>query len=476
MTTRAWTKAVKTCTDPSRTKHFLKLLAETSAGPALQRASAEQCRILAALFSGSQALSTWLVANPDSLQLLPPEHLQFPRRKQGLQYEVDSSLSPLLESRNYATAFTRIREFKQRQMLRIAARDLAHLAQLPEIISEISDVADVCLSSVWNICHQHLVERHGMPYHQGPDGQWHPTSSCVLGMGKLGGQELNYSSDVDVLFAYGDEGAVFKEPPVKKPVGRASPRAISRGKQVRFSGSRGRSPHLETSVKAPQPALNNHQFFNRLAEAFIAEIGRMAPEGMLFRIDLRLRPEGELGPLNRSLSGYENYYAQWGQTWERMMLIKARCVAGDEALAAEFLEMIQPFRYPRSINQGVLREVAAMKDRIENEVVKADELDRNVKLGRGGIRESEFVVQSLQLLHAGKQPFLQGAQTLPGLEKLAQYELLTKEDARLLADAYRFLRNVEHRLQMEDNRQTHTIPVNHDPQVRLASLMGFRSL
>src|SRR5580765_2706724 len=131
MTTRAWTKAVKTCTDPSRTKHFLKLLAETSAGPALQRASAEQCRILAALFSGSQALSTWLVANPDSLQLLPPEHLQFPRRKQGLQYEVDSSLSPLLESRNYATAFTRIREFKQRQMLRIAARDLAHLAQLP---------------------------------------------------------------------------------------------------------------------------------------------------------------------------------------------------------------------------------------------------------------------------------------------------------------------------------------------------------
>ena len=122
----------------------------------------------------------------------------------------------------------------------------------------------------------------------------------------------------------------------------------------------------------------------------------MTPEGALYRIDLRLRPEGDAGPLTRSLASYENYYAQWGQTWERMMLIKARGVAGDETLAAEFLEMIQPFRYPRSINESVLREVVAMKGRIEHEVLKADELERNVKLGRGGIREIEFVVQALQ--------------------------------------------------------------------------------
>ena len=155
----------------------------------------------------------------------------------------------------------------------------------------------------------------------------------------------------------------------------------------------------------------------------------MTPEGMLYRIDLRLRPEGDAGPLSRSLASYENYYAQWGQTWERMMLIKARGVAGDAALAAEFLEMIQPFRYPRSVNESVLREVAAMKDRIENEVVKAGELERNVKLGRGGIREIEFIVQALQLLHAGRQPFLQGAQTLPCLEKLVQYDSSPAEDA-----------------------------------------------
>ena len=186
---------------------------------------------------------------------------------------------------------------------------------------------------------------------------------------------------------------------------------------------------------------------------------------MLYRIDLRLRPEGDAGPLSRSLAGYENYYAQWGQTWERMMLIKTRGVAGDETLAAEFLEMIQPFRYPRSVNESVLREVVAMKGRIENEVLRPDELERNVKLGRGGIREIEFVVQAQQLLRAGRQPFLQGAQTLPALAKLVQYELLSADESRLLTEAYAFLREVEHRLQMEDNRQTHTVPADRHASI-----------
>lgn len=158
------------------------------------------------------------------------------------------------------------------------------------------------------------------------------------------------------------------------------------------------------------------------------------------------------------------------------MLIKARPVAGDKALGAEFLEMVQPFRYPRSINQSVLREVGAMKDRIETEVVKAGELDRNVKLGRGGIREIEFIVQSLQLLHGGRQPFLQGAQTLPALQKLVQYELLSARASRTLAEAYHFLRDVEHRVQMDNNLQTHTIPAGRPAQERLARLMGFSDL
>jgi glutamate-ammonia-ligase adenylyltransferase len=440
----AWTSAIKTCADPQRARQFLELLTATSAGPALTAASGEQARILAALCSGSQALGNLLVARPDCLSVLEAEELRFPRRKQGMRNEVNRWLKPLLAASDYGAALTRLREFKQREMLRIAGRDLARLGKLPEILQEISDVADVCLDTIWQVCHRQLTGRHGQPWHQDASGRWQPTAGCVLGMGKLGGQELNYSSDVDVLFVYSEEGSVFKERP-------------------------GHS-------KASRPALTSHQFFNRLAEAFIAEVSRMTPEGALYRIDLRLRPEGDAGPLSRSLAGYENYYAQWGQTWERMMLIKARGVAGDETLAAEFLETIQPFRYPRSVNESVLREVVAMKGRIENEVVKADELERNVKLGRGGIREIEFVVQALQLLRAGRQPFLQGAQTLPGLDKLVQYELLSADESRLLAEAYVFLREVEHRLQMEDNRQTHTIPADRRAQERLARLMGFVTL
>jgi glutamate-ammonia-ligase adenylyltransferase len=190
---------------------------------------------------------------------------------------------------------------------------------------------------------------------------------------------------------------------------------------------------------------------------------------------LRLRPEGDAGPLVRSLESYENYYAQWGLTWERMMLIKARHVAGDKALAAGFIEMIQPFRYPHSISERVLHEVTLVKDRIEREVVSADELGRNVKLGRGGIREIEFVVQSLQVLHAGRLPFLQIPQTLPCLDKLAQYHLLANDETQQLGIAYRFLRDVEHRLQMENNLQTHTLPADHQAQLRLARLMDFKS-
>ena len=188
---------------------------------------------------------------------------------------------------------------------------------------------------------------------------------------------------------------------------------------------------------------------------------------------MRLRPEGDSGPLARSLGSYETYYVQWGLAWERMMLIKARTVAGDESLGAEFLEMVQPFRYPRSVDEGFLREIGAMKDRIEQEVIKAGEIERNVKLGRGGIREIEFVAQSLQVIHAGRVPFLQTPQTLGALEKLVQYHLLKGEEAKGLEEAYSFLRDLEHRLQMEQYLQTHTIPAAPKARERLAVLMGF---
>lgn len=452
-----WQRAARLSAVPDRVRHYLDLLNQTDAGSKLRTLPENHVRVLAAIFSGSQALSTLLATHPSWLEHLTPEALGFARRKQGLRQERDQWLQPMLNARDWNAALSRLREFKSREMLRIGARDLARLGELKEILEEISNVADVVLETVWQICWLQLEQRYGRPYHLDAEGRWQPTAACVLGMGKLGGQELNYSSDVDVLFVYAEEGDVYQQAPSGK-------HSKTRGKAVGNSaGNNG----------LQRPTLANHQFFNRLAETFISEVTHLGPQGALYRIDVRLRPEGDTGPLSRSLSGYENYYAQWGQTWERMMLIKTRVVAGDEAVAAEFLEMVQPFRYPRSIGESVLQEVGAMKDRIENEVVGADALDRNVKLGRGGIREIEFIAQALQLLHAGRQPFLQGSQTLPALQKLAQYELLPSQGAQDLIRAYGFLRDVEHRLQMENDRQTHTIPLDPDAQRRLARLMNF---
>ena len=432
-------RAARTSADPERARLGFELLQPHLD---LDAVMPEQARILAALFSGSQPARVLLPKHPGWIAvLLTPESLAHPRQEDGLRREVALCLEARLRSRDYAGALTLLRQFKERELLRIAARDLARLAPAPEITREISNVADLTLDATLRVCRQQLTERLGTPWHQDVKGRWQPTEFCVLALGKLGGQELNFSSDVDVMFVYAGEGHVSRTPP-------------------------GRKVNLDA-------AMSSHQFFKRLAEAFIAEIGRVTPEGRLHRIDLRLRPEGDAGPLVRSLESYENFYAQWGQNWERMMLIKARGVAGDRELAFEFLEMIQPFRYPRSLGESAVREIAAMKERLQNEVIRAGELDRNVKLGPGGIREIEFIVQTAQILHAGRAPFLQGAQTLPLLGKLVQYKHLTPAKGRTLANAYCFLRAVEHRVQMDNDLQTHTVPADRRSRDRLAVLMGF---
>lgn len=440
-----WPKALEECADAKRARHHLELLRQAGNGPLLDRASAQGAKVLTALLSGSQALGEMLLANPGLLpSLLDADGLQTPRTAKGLRRAVGLWLPGMLHKREYEGALASLRTFKNQEILRIAARDLARLGAFSEITLELSDLADVCLESVYEVCRCQLVERFGQPYHLDAGGRWQPTAFCVLGMGKLGGQELNYSSDVDVMFVYADEGIVSRQPPSdSEPTGRS---------------------------------ISNHQFFRQLAESFIAEVGRLTPEGMLYRIDLRLRPEGNAGPLARSLESYEHYYWQYGQPWERLMLIKARRIAGDPGLANDFMEVIQPFRYPRSLSPQALEEVAAMKKRIEHEVVRSGELNRNVKLGRGGIREIEFIVQSQQVLRAGSHPFLAHHQTLVGLSKLVEYRVLPGDQAEALRDAYVFLREIEHRLQMENNLQTHTIPTERRARERLARLMGFGTL
>src|SRR5436190_2461234 len=213
--TRVWVEAIRKSADPKRAKHFFDLLTATSGAEVVKQFSAEQARVLAALLSGSQALGTLLVAHPEWLSLLELGGLSFRRHKQGLEREVDSWVDPLLRSHEYNAALKQLRLFKQREMIRIAARDLARLAKVSEITHELSDVADVCLAAVWKVCYQRLVERHGEPWHQDADGTGHPTSACLLGLGKLGGQELNYSSDVDVMFVYAEEGMTVRSPKSK---------------------------------------------------------------------------------------------------------------------------------------------------------------------------------------------------------------------------------------------------------------------
>ncbi|MCS7091292.1 MAG: bifunctional [glutamate--ammonia ligase]-adenylyl-L-tyrosine phosphorylase/[glutamate--ammonia-ligase] adenylyltransferase [Verrucomicrobiota bacterium] len=436
---RQWREVLRQSADPERAQHHWQMLWEGPARTWLEQASTELMHVWSAVLAGSQVLPGWLIQHPEWLENLQWDHLRYPRHRQGLERDLRKCLAAARSVDNGLSVV--VRRFKQREQLRIAMRDLGGLATVEEVVRELSDLADVCLSAVWDACCQELLVRHGTPWQQDTDGRWRPIRACVLGMGKLGGRELNYCSDVDLMFVYSDEGLVWSSPP---------------------------------RTRRPKPAAwTAHQFFQRLAEVFIGEVTRMTPEGDIYRVDMRLRPEGDSGPLARSIPSYENYYAQWGQTWERMMLMKARSVAGDPEVAAEFVETIQAFRHPRSVGPSVLEEIAALKARIEREVLRPDELDRNVKLGRGGIREIEFIVQALQLLHAGRQPFLQTPSTLAALEKLAQYELLPLDAARDLADAYRFLRKLEHRLQMEAHQQTHRLPTAAEDLLRLARLMGF---
>ncbi|HOW66307.1 MAG TPA: hypothetical protein P5186_23650 [Candidatus Paceibacterota bacterium] len=435
----------KTSADPARAEKCWNRLAGLVSRARATSWSPVQRQLLATAMAGSEYLGELLLAHPEwvTSSLFDPEYLRHPRQKQGLRREMEAGFEEHLERGDYEILLKQLREFRQREMFRIAARDLNRLGAVEEHILEISNVADICLDGVLTVQRHRLEARLGRPYHRDADGAWQPTQFSIIGLGKLGGQELNYSSDVDVIFLYDDEGHVFKQPPGKTDAGQG---------------------------------MSSHQFFARLAESVINEVSRVTQEGRLFRIDLRLRPEGKAGPLVRSLASYENYYAQWGQIWERMMLIKARGVAGDPSLAGEFLEMTQPFRYPRSLGERALREVAAMKQRIEQEVIREGEEDRNIKLSRGGIREIEFSVQVLQILHGGRIPFLQERRTLAALAKLVEYNLMSEQEGRRLGEAYRFLRELEHRLQMEANLQTHTLPSNDAAIKRLARLMEFRQV
>jgi glutamate-ammonia-ligase adenylyltransferase len=318
--------------------------------------------------------------------------------------------------------FSALRLWKGREMTRIAVRELANVASLEETTGELSQVAEICIRNVFEHWNTELRQQYGSP----------KAEFAILALGKLGGGELNHSSDVDLLFLYSEEG------------------------------------QLTTHV-------SYHEFFNWLGEKILETFSTRHPAGSLFRVDLRLRPEGSAGPLARSLESMENYYAGFGETWERLALIKARGIGGSRELAYEFLRQHQPFIYPKSPTPDLLDEIANIKRRIERDVVGPDNLERDVKLGRGGIREIEFVVQTLQLIHGARHPFLQESGMLKALRALRQLDLLPREEVLTLDNAYRFLRRVEHRLQIEAEQQTHIVPRESQDLRHLALSLRFSS-
>jgi [glutamine synthetase] adenylyltransferase / [glutamine synthetase]-adenylyl-L-tyrosine phosphorylase len=371
------------------------------------------------LFAVSSICAARIVQSPELLLWLSQPEVC---RQSRDQIEMANELYRMAGTDVAVNNFRILRRWKNKEMTRIALRELANAAALEETTAELSQLAEICVREVFAHWNAKLRESSGAP----------PADFAILALGKLGGRELNHSSDVDLIFLYSEEGEL-------------------------------------------SPKLSHHQWFNQLAERILETFSTRDPEGALFRIDLRLRPEGSVGPLARSLESMENYYAGFGETWERIALIKARRIAGSRELAYEFLRQHQPFIYPRSPTPDLLDEIANIKRRIERDALGKDKLDQDVKLGRGGIREIEFVVQTLQFIHGGRHAFLQETSTLNALRALAGLELIPHAEVVDLDRAYRFLRQVEHRLQIEAEQQTHTVP--RDPVVlkRLARSLGFDS-
>ena len=371
------------------------------------------------LFAVSSICAARIVQNPELLLWLSQPEIC---RQSRDQIEMANELYRAANSDVAVNNFQILRRWKNKEMTRIALRELANAAALEETTAELSQLAEICVREVLAHWNAKFRESFGSP----------AADFAILALGKLGGRELNHSSDVDLIFLYSEEGEL-------------------------------------------SPRLSYHQWFNRLAEKILETFSTRDPEGALFRIDLRLRPEGSAGPLARSLESMENYYAGFGETWERIALIKARGIAGGRELAYEFLRQHQPFIYPRSPTPDLLDEVAKIKRRIEREALGTDELDRDVKLGRGGIREIEFVVQTLQFIHGGRHAFLQETSTMEALRALAELELIPQNEVVDLDRAYRFLRQVEHRLRIEAEQQTHTAPRDPVTLTRLARSLGFDS-
>ncbi len=426
--------------DPYRAQshllRYLECLGDASVFWGACREQSEFMHGLVNIFASSHFLSGILWRDPRLAFWLRDEVLYAPPATPD---DLEAQLSVMLEGQeDEAQVAAVLRRFTQRHLLSLGARDLNRLADVDETTTGLAALADCVLQAGVRACQSWLTALHGEPVYT-DDGAERPCRFCVIGMGKLGGGELNFSSDIDLMYVY------------------TSYQGQTRG--VTRNGER-------------HGQISNHEYFVALARRLTTLIGGQDAAGQIFRVDLRLRPDGTQGQLALALLAYEAYYAHFGQPWEKMALIKARPVAGDAALGRELLNLIQPFVYQRYLDSQGVEQLRSMKRQIDSQIADKNESRTHVKLGRGGIREVEFLIQLPQLLFGGRRPELQERNSLRALGKLRDAGLLEAESEALLRDTYCYLRRLEHLLQMEQGSQTHTLPRNEESRQRLARHFG----
>ncbi len=340
-------------------------------------------------------------------------------------------LGPLLRSAGDETELGRnLRTYRCREMIRIAWRDLSGWSDLSETMGDLTAFADACLDESLALLYEKLCLQYGTP----TDANGSPQHLVVIGMGKLGGRELNFSSDIDLIFAYPESGR----------------------------------------TQGKEPSIRNEEFFTRLCRRLVNILTTTSLDGTVFRVDLRLRPDGESGPMVISFDNMEDYYQRQGREWERYAWIKARIVAGDKQAGKQLLGRLKPFVFRRYLDFGVFDSLRQMKESIAIEV-KLKGMSDNIKLGPGGIREIEFFGQAFQLIRGGVTPALQTRGILDVLELLVEENCITGQVRDELNAAYVFLRNTEHRLQEVADQQTHDLPTDAFGKIRLATTMGFEN-
>jgi len=379
------------------------------------------------VFSLSEFVARQCQRKPQQLvELISTERLQSSLSFQQMELALKNQIKDITTEQQLASV---LRQFRNYQMLAIYWRDLLDLADVKETCQQVSTLADICIQHASQWLYQKLCTAMGQPLN---DGQ--AQHLIVIGMGKLGGNELNVSSDIDLIFCYQQMGEISQQ----------------------------------------NMTVSHEKFFNVLGRQLIKLLDQVTAEGFVFRVDMRLRPYGDSGPLVMSYSAMEEYYQDQGRDWERFALIKARVITGSEAEQKQLEQLLKPFVFRRYIDYSVLESPRQMKNLINQELRRRN-LINNIKLGPGGIREVEFIAQALQLIHGGREPELQCRSLFQSMPKLVELDLLSQDIVDELMDCYLFLRKVEHRLQAVKDQQTQELPSTDIEQLRLAEGLNYKN-